>query len=135
MSRESRKCRTVPSKKERQSTLTALSVKRRDVGPLRKRQPISLQKEIRNRKEKSVVKKGGDRMDDRHPAPKDLIKKGERLEESCYDRNGNLVEIVTSDRVRTVFFVYKVEKGKAVKVGKGSSPVSARKDAKTAKKG
>lgn len=74
-------------------------------------------------------------MDDRHPAPKDLIKKGERLEESCYDRNGNLVEIVTSDRVRTVFFVYRVEKGKAVKVGKGNSPVSARKDAKTAKKG
>ena len=74
-------------------------------------------------------------MDDRHPAPKDLIKKGERLEESYYDKNGNLVEIVSSDRFRMTFFVYKVDKGKAVKIGKGNSPVSARKDAKTAKKG
>lgn len=74
-------------------------------------------------------------MDKQNPNPKALIKSGERLEESCYDKNGNLVEIVSSDRFRMTFFVYKVDKSKAVKVGKGNSPVSARKDAKTAKKG
>lgn len=57
MSRESRKCRTVPLKKERQSISTALSAKKRGVGLSKKRQPMSLQKEIRNRKEKSVMKK------------------------------------------------------------------------------
>lgn len=74
-------------------------------------------------------------MEQRKPNPLSLIKKGERLEESCYDKEGNLVEIVSSDRFRMTFFVYKVDKGKAVKAGKGNSPVSARKDAKTTKKG
>lgn len=73
-------------------------------------------------------------MEKRKPNPLSLIKKGERLEESCYNEKGNLVEIVSSHQFRTMFFLYQVKDGKAERVGKGKNPIEARADAKKQKK-